>query len=464
MAPASRGGRRAPRDLRAFGPPREDALAIFLQGVEAAEPGSLVRRAIRLGIGGGAIIERIEVVFPGTLRVVAVGKAAVSMARAANEALPASAFTGPGIAVVHDECAAPVARFRVIASGHPVPDSRGEAAASEIEAYVSGARREDGLLLLLSGGGSALLPAPADGLTLEEKAAVTRLLLASGADIREINTVRKHLSRLKGGGLAAIAHPAATEALILSDVPGDDLSSIASGPTAPDPTTFEDARDVLERRGVWRDAPHAVRERIEKGLLGEVRDTPKPGAPVFARVRNRIVGSNSLSLDAAARKAVELGYEVEIASRALTGEARHAAKVLQVLATRRTGRRKGARRALLAGGETTVTVRGSGLGGRNQEVALAFAIEMERSSLAQRPSAPPWAFLSAGTDGRDGPTDAAGAIVDPGTIERGRKSGLDPVKALEENDAYRFLDASGDILRTGPTGTNVADLQVYVEG
>ncbi|HVR75943.1 MAG TPA: DUF4147 domain-containing protein [Planctomycetota bacterium] len=464
MAAASRGGRRVPRDSRASGPLREDALAIFLRGVEAAEPGNLVRHAIRIGIGGGAIIERIEVVFPGTLRVVAVGKAAVSMARAVNEALPASAFTGPGIAVVHDESAAPLERFRVLPAGHPVPDSRGEAGAREIEAYVSGARREDGLLLLLSGGGSALLPAPANGITLEEKAAVTRLLLASGADIREVNTVRKHLSRLKGGGLAAVAHPAATEAFILSDVLGDDLSSIASGPTAPDPTTFEDARAVLEHHGVWRNAPGAVRERIEKGLRGEVRETPKPGAPVFARVRNRILGSNSLSLDAAARKAVELGHEVEIASRALTGEARDAAKIISGLAARPSERVQGLRRALLAGGETTVTVRGSGLGGRNQEVALAFAMEMERSSLVERPSAAPWAFLSAGTDGRDGPTDAAGAIVDSGTLARGRKAGLDPARALEENDAYRFLDAAGDLLRTGPTGTNVADLQVYIEG
>jgi hydroxypyruvate reductase len=293
--------------------------------------------------------------------------------------------------------------------------------------------------------------------TLAEKVAVTDLLLRSGADIHELNTVRKHLSRLKGGGLAAAARPAAVEALILSDVIGDDPSTIASGLTAPDPTTFGDARAVLVRRGVWDRAPAAVRARIERGCRGEEPETPKPGDPIFARVANRIIGSNGLSLDAAAGKARDLGYGTAVASRALAGEAREAAASLlgRILDGPRAGETP---RAVLAGGETTVTIRGGGRGGRNQEMALAFALAAERSG--PRGS---WVFLSAGTDGRDGPTDAAGAVVDGSTLARGRRAGLDPRRALDDNDSYAFLDAAGALLRTGATGTNVADLQVFLE-
>ncbi|MBI4603214.1 MAG: DUF4147 domain-containing protein [Planctomycetes bacterium] len=447
-----------PGDLAAQ---RDDALAIFAAGLEAADPARAVRRSLRIGLGGGAVTARDEVVFPGRLRVVAVGKAACTMARAVAEMLPAEAFPGPGIAVVNDENALEVERFRVLRSGHPLPDERGAAASLEVERYVSGARREDGLLVLLSGGGSALLPAPAEGISLDEKTAVTRLLLRAGADIRELNTVRKHTSRLKGGGLAARAHPASVEALILSDVIGDDLSTIASGLTAPDPTTFQAAREVLERRGVWPHAPASVRGRIERGIRGEVPETPKPGAPIFGRVLNRIVSGNSLSLDAAARKAAELDYAVAIASRALVGEAREAALALGRALDEAEARAAGRARplALLAGGETTVTVRGRGTGGRNQELALAFALAMQ----ARGPRAS-WTLLSAGTDGRDGPTDAAGATVDAGTIARGVAAGLDPGRSLDDNDSYAFLDASGDLLRTGATGTNVADLQVLLVG
>ncbi len=440
---------------------RDDAISIFAAGVEAADPAAAVKRALRIGLGGGVIVARDEVLFPGTLRIIAVGKAACTMARAAIEVVPSSAFSGPGIAVVNDENATDMDRFHVLRSGHPLPDARGAAAASEVERYVSGARREDGLLLLVSGGGSALLPAPAEGLTLEEKVAVTSLLLRSGADIGEMNAVRKHLSRLKGGGLAARAYPASIESLILSDVLGDDLSTIASGLTAPDPTTFVATREILERRRIWSAIPAGARGRIERGERGEIPDTPKAGDPIFARVRNRIVGSNGLSLDAAARKAKDHGYEIEVASRALVGEARDAASFLARF-KHREGRGSSRApalppRAILAGGETTVTLRGHGRGGRNQELALAFALDAEDAGPGTA-----WAFLSAGTDGRDGPTDAAGAIVDPGTIARGRRAGIDPRRSLDENDSFAFLDVSGDLLRTGATGTNVADLQVLL--
>lgn len=432
---------------------RDDALSIFAAGVEAADPGRTVRRALRLGLGGGLVVCRDEILFPGKLHVLALGKAAVTMARAAADSLPPAAFGGPGLIIVNDENAAEVERFRVIPTGHPVPDARGAAAAREVEAYLAGASREDGLLVLISGGGSALLPAPAGGITLEEKAAVTSLLLGSGADIGEINTVRKHLSRLKGGGLAQCAYPAAVEALILSDVIGNDLGTIASGPTAPDATTFRDALAVLGRRRILDAVPASVRRRLEEGAAGGEPETPKPGDPVFGRVRNRILGSNEQSLEAAARRATELAYAVEQFPAPLCGEAREAGRLL---AARLEALQPGGRPvALLAGGETTVTLRGRGRGGRNQELALAFAIEAARCRRR-------FVLLSGGTDGRDGPTDAAGGVVDGSTLARMKSRGVDARERLEDNDSHTALEAAGDLLVTGPTGTNVADLQVLL--
>jgi hydroxypyruvate reductase len=441
---------------------RDDALTIFAAGVEAADPRNAVKKAIRLGLGGGVIVGRNEIAPPSTLRIVAVGKAACNMASAAMEVVSPAVFPGPGIAVVNEENAGEVERFRVLPTGHPLPDARGATAAREIEEYVSGARKNDGLLVLISGGGSALLPAPIAGLSLDETIAITKLLLKCGADIGEVNTVRKRLSRLKGGGLARLAYPQAVETLILSDVIGDDLSAIASGPTAADPTSFQMAREILDRHRIWKEIPAAARAHLERGRREE-GDAPRPSNKIFANVRNRIVGSNALSLNSAIRRATDLGYAVEIASRELTGEAREAAAFLSRLSRAKQsppdGKKPGAQRALLAGGETTVTLRGSGRGGRNQELALAFSIELERAG----PHAE-WVLLSAGTDGRDGPTDAAGAIVDSGTLERGKQAGLDPLQALANNDSYTFLEAAEDLLRTGATGTNVADLQVFLTG
>ena len=439
---------------------RDDALAIFAAGVEAANPRESVKKAIRLGLGGGVVIARKEITTPSTLRIVAIGKAACNMASAAMEVIPPTVFPGPGIAVVNEENAREVDRFHVLPTGHPLPDARGAAASKKIEEYVSGARKNDGLLVLISGGGSALLPAPIAGLSLEEKISITKLLLKCGADIREINTIRKRLSRLKGGGLARIAYPQAVETLILSDVIGDDLSSIASGPTAADPTSFRTANEILKRHGIWEDLPAAAREHLERGLREE-GEAPRTPDQIFSNVRNRIIGSNRLSLDTAVRQAADLGYSVEIASRELTGEAREAAAILSRQSREESShadsRKAGIPRALVAGGETTVTLRGEGRGGRNQELALAFSLEQQRAGPRTG-----WVLLSAGTDGRDGPTDAAGAIVDPGTLERGKRAGLDPRQALANNDSYTFLEATGDLLLTGPTSTNVADLQIFL--
>lgn len=433
---------------------REAARRIYLAGLAAADPAEAVRRAIEVGPGASATVAGERFAKPGSLRVVAVGKAAVAMARACLEVLPEGLARGPSLAIAHDEGAAAVPGCRLLLAGHPLPDERGARAALEVEDRVSRAGPDEALILLLSGGASALLPAPVPGLSLEDKAAATRRLLLAGADIGELNAVRKHLSRLKGGRLAEKAAPAAVEALIVSDVIGDDVSTIGSGPTAPDPTTYADALEALCRRGVLEEVPAAVRRILERGLRGEIPETPKPGAAFFRRVRNRVVAGSAASLERAKAEAERLGFRAEIVSRALSGEAREAGARCALWAAERL--RAGGPLALLAAGETTVTVRGSGLGGRNQELALAFALEAERLGLAGA-----WAFLSAGTDGRDGPTDAAGAIVDPGTLERGRRAGGDPEAALAENDAYRFFERSGDLFRTGPTGTNVADLQVF---
>lgn len=443
---------------------RDDARAIFLAGVAAADPCRGVIDAIRAGPNGGVIIAGEEYRAPGSLTIVAIGKASRTMAAAALEAVPSALVdTSRSAIVVNRENAAPLDPFTVFATGHPVPDEEGVRAARFVEEALSDATAREGVLVLLSGGGSALLPSPAEGVSLDDKRAVTELLLAGGAGIHEVNTVRKHLSRLKGGGLARAARPAALEVLVLSDVFDDDLSSIASGPTVPDPTRFADAIAVLRRYDLWDRTPPAVRTRLEAGADGRIPETPKADDPTFQRVRNTIIGSNLLSLEAARQKADSLGYAVEVIDGPLTGEAREAAGrfVRRLEDARVDSGESGVRgsaaslRALLAGGETTVTIRGEGKGGRNQEMALAVAMGAPKG-------VPAWVFLSGGTDGRDGPTDAAGGLVDPETLARGRRAGDDPQRALRENDSYVFLERSGGLLMTGATGTNVADLQVLL--
>ena len=280
----------------------------------------------------------------------------------------------------------------------------------------------------------------------------TQLLLDCGADIHEINCVRKHISAIKGGQLARLAYPATVLALILSDVIGDDLDVIGSGPTVPDRSTFADAKAIFEIYGIWEAAPAGVRRRIDS----HAAETPKPGNKIFDRVQNLIVGSNRLAVDAAAREARALGFHTLVLSTLLEGEAREVARVHAAIAReiRATGRPVRPPACVLSGGETTVTIRGKGLGGRNQEFALAAALDISGLEDA--------VILSAGTDGTDGPTDAAGAIVDGTTISRAEALGLDAASHLSNNDSYHFFERLGDLIKTGPTGTNVADVQVIV--
>ena len=412
-------------------------------GVAAADPVAATASAL------GELDLRAQAC--GRTAVLAVGKAAFGMTEAAAQILGDRLQPSDVLLVTHDEAVGP-ARFGPLRSGHPLPDARGFAAAREVERRAAALGADDLALVLISGGASALLPAPAPGIGLEEKLEVTRQLLRGGATIHELNAVRKHLSTTKGGGLLRQLRPARVVTLALSDVIDDDPSVIGSGPTAPDPSTFADAYAVLERCGVLRSCPASVRRRFEAGISGGLEETPKPGDPVFDAAIYRIVGGNRTSVRA---MAATCGAAVEIEPAPLEGEAR---EIGAALARRFAA---AAPSAYVAGGETTVTVRGGGSGGRSQELALAFALEAAKGPLADRDD---WVFLAAGTDGRDGPTDAAGGIVDASTVDRIRRAGVDPVAALDDNDSYRALDAGGALLRTGATGTNVADVVVFLVG
>jgi hydroxypyruvate reductase len=375
------------------------------------------------------------------------GKASGAMAAAAEE-IVGDRVAG-GFVVVKDGYGAPLVRVEIAEAGHPVPDARGLAASARLLEVARGAGEGDLVLFLVSGGGSALTPAPAPPITLAEKQELTRLLLASGATIGELNAVRKHLSLFKGGRLARAAWPARVLTLALSDVIGDRLDVIASGPTAPDPTTFGDALEVLARRGLSGRVPVSIARRLDAGRAGDIEETPKPGDPLFERVENVVIGNNALVTDAAMATARRLGFHADLATRELQGEARDVARDFVARA-----RRLAPPACLIAGGETTVTVRGQGKGGRCQEFALAAALELGPTDRVT--------ILAAGTDGTDGPTDATGAVVDAGTVGRGAAAGADARRALADNDAYGFLRASADLIVSGPTRTNLLDLYVAV--
>jgi len=386
------------------------------------------------------------------------GKASARMALGL-EALLGDRLAG-GVVVVKTGHGESLARIRLLEASHPVPDATSIEAAKALLALGDRADERTLFLGLTSGGGSALLCAPQAGLSLEDKQATTRLLLGCGASIREVNCVRKHLSAIKGGRLAAALAPGTVVNLILSDVIGDDLSAIASGITAPDPTFHAEALDLLARYNVLERIPAGVRQLLELGRQDAARETPKPGDPLFSRTHNLVIGSNHQAVLAAQAKAQELGYGTLVLTTRLEGEAREAGRFLMALAEDVRDRQLplGAPACLLCGGETTVTLRGSGKGGRNQELALAALAHFEREPERMRGIT----LLSAGTDGTDGPTDAAGAFACSGLLARARAQGLTASACLARNDAYPFFDQLGGLLRTGPTHTNVCDLQVVL--
>ena len=341
-------------------------------------------------------------------------------------------------------------------AGHPIPTEQGQRGVNRMFDLLKTIDETTLVIFLLSGGGSALLPMPLQGITLDEMRLVTNLLLKCGATINEINVVRKHVSRIKGGRLAVASYPATLLCLILSDVIGDPLSSIASGPTVPDPSTYSDAIQVLRRYGIWEETPQAIRLFLEEGLKGNHEESPKPGDPRFAKVRNIVLGNNAVALESAAKQAKEMGFNSLLLSSYVSGEARHVGTVFASIARELMVRDKPVSKpaAILAGGETTVTVTGTGRGGRNGELALnaAFGLAgLEGVALA-----------SFGTDGIDGLSDSAGAIVDGLTIERAKEMGLNPLDFLRNNDSHNFFKQLNDLIYTGPTGTNVNDVIIMV--
>lgn len=433
------------------------AKEIFAAGIAAADPFQAVNRVLRLEKDALCAGEAaLPLVAGAKVHLLAVGKAAGPMAAAAESIL--GEYLGEGLAVSKYDHLWPLRKVRLLHAGHPLPDANGLAATRAVEDLVTRADADDLVVCLLSGGASALLPAPAAGISLGEKLATTELLLGCGAGIQEINCVRKHLSTLKGGGLARLVAPRKLLTLVLSDVVGDPLDVIASGPTVADPTSFVEALAVIGRYQLLQRLPAAVRQRLEQGCAGHIPETPKPGESCFAGQVVQLVGSNAQSLTAAAAAAARLGYTPLVLTSSLTGETREVAAVHAAIARElvASGQPLPPPVCLLSGGETTVTLRGSGRGGRNQEFALAAALGIAKLADV--------VILSGGTDGTDGPTDAAGAIVDGSTLQRARQLGLDPDRHLQQNDAYPFFAALGDLLITGPTNTNVMDLQLILAG
>jgi len=385
--------------------------------------------------------------------VVGAGKATASMARAVEQRL--GRWLHSGFVVVKHGHGLPTKRIVVAEAGHPVPNRSGQWAAARLCAMAEELGRRDLLIMLLSGGASSLLPAPVTGITLADKQRTTENLLRCGATIQEINTVRKHLSRIKGGRLAEMT-AATIVTLILSDVLGDDLSAIASGPTVPDPTTYQDAVAILKRYRIWQAAPQRVRQHLNYGCQGFASETPKPGSSLFRRVHHHIVGNNATAVTAVTNAAREAGLRTLVHTLALTGEAREAGKQFGVMARNIAREGKPLQRpcCVLAGGETTVTVSGKGKGGRAQEFVVAAALEI--AGLAKV-----W-VVAIGTDGTDGPTDAAGAVVDGDTVARAQRLSVDLKGALKRHNTYPALKRLHQLIVTGPTGTNVNDLYLLI--
>ncbi len=426
---------------------RNDVLEILEEGLRAADPKKSVQEALE-EISGE--IETAERVF-----VIGFGKAVSSMAEACEEEIGERIFDG-AIIIPENVDARGLRKIRVFRGTHPTPSEASVESTRRLVSSCQGLTRRDLVICLISGGGSSLLTLPAEGVKLEDKKMATDILLKSGAEIKEINTVRKHLSSVKGGQLINLLKPAKVVSLILSDIVGDPVEYIASGPTSPDPSTFKDAYNIILKYGLMGKLPGSVVERIEKGMRGEVPETPKPGDEIFNNVKNIIVSNNMKSLTAMGRKAVELGYNTLVLTSFAEGEAREVGRflcaIIKQIAAYDLPVKKPA--CLVVGGETTVTVKGRGKGGRNQELTI--------SVLTSCGGLRNFVFASIGSDGIDGYTDAAGAIADFSTLEDACSKGLNPEAFLEDNDSYNFFKQTGDLIFTGPTGTNVNDFTLAV--
>jgi hydroxypyruvate reductase len=434
---------------------RSDAMAIFDRALKAVDPVEAVKRHVKLEGEDLTVNEnRYSLGDYGHIYVIGGGKAGASMGSAV-ETILGERIT-KGIINVKYGHLSELKRIKLNEVGHPIPDEKGVSGTEEIIGLLEHLGEKDLVICLISGGGSALLPSPVEGITLQDKQEMTNLLLECGATINEINAIRKHISKLKGGGLARLAYPSTLIALMLSDVVGDPLDVIASGPTVPDMSTFGDCLAILKKYHLSERSPKSIHDRIQRGIRGEIEETPKPGNPIFEKTQNVIIGSNIIAVKAAGQEARQLGYTPLILSTFIEGETREVAKVHTAIAKEivRTNHPVDPPACIISGGETTVTIRGKGLGGRNQEFVLASSIDIQG-----------WrdvVILSGGTDGTDGPTDAAGAIADGDTIRRGQELGSDAIACLDNNDSYHFFENLGDLIMTGPTNTNVMDLRLIL--
>lgn len=436
---------------------RQDAIDIFYAGLQAVDPIDSIKRTCSLN---GTIFSIKDMQYDLAnyrhIYIIGAGKASAAMASAIEDILRER--ISRGIINVKYGHLTNLEHIELVEAGHPVPDENGLRGTEAILNLAETAGKDDMVICLISGGGSALSPAPAKGLTLTDKQETIRHLLSCGATIHEINTIRKHISRIKGGRLARACYPATVVSLILSDVVGDDLDIIASGPTVPDPGSFQDCMDIVAKYELVSVLPNPVMHHIQNGIEGKLAATPKPGAIEFQNVQNVIIGNNFQTLEAAARHAEQLGYNTLILSSMFEGETKdvaffHASIIKEIV---KSNHPVASPACILSGGETTVTLSGNGLGGRNQEFALASVLYLEGIDN--------FVLLSAGTDGTDGPTDAAGAIIDDETLDRAKTNRIEPREYLIQNDSYHFFQRLGDLFITGPTQTNVMDLRVILVG
>lgn len=438
---------------------REDARDIFLTAVKAANPREALKKIVRLVSEDRGLKIKIgprSYPLPSYrgIYVVGAGKASAAMAQTLEDIL--GEWIIQGLICVKYGHGVPLRRIKVLEADHPIPDPAGLQATEEMVALLDRLTEEDLVIFLISGGGSALLIQPYPDITLSDKQGLTQLLLNCGATINEINILRKHISQVKGGKLARIAYPATMVSLVLSDVIGDRLDIIASGPTVPDTSTFADCMRIIDKYRLKAKIPSSIIHFLEKGLQGDIEETPKPGDPIFSSSQNIVIGSNISAIKAASLRAKALGYRPLILSSVIHGETRevalvHAAIAKEVLYSGNPVKRPA---CLISGGETTVTVSGKGKGGRNQEFVLATILELAESDEIT--------VLSGGTDGTDGPTEAAGAIADHHTLNRAQALGLEPSTYLDNNDSYHFFQALNDLLITGSTGTNVMDIRIIL--
>jgi glycerate-2-kinase len=435
---------------------RRDALNILVSALDAVDPKQAIYNKVKVE-GEKLIVDGKTYDLNRFYRIYLIGggKAGGPMAEAIESLLGNRLTSGVVNILQGTEAKYHVEKVKLVGASHPVPNQKGAQGVSEMLSMVTGLTDKDLVIVIISGGGSALMPSPAEGISLDDLQAITGRLLKKGATINDLNAVRKHLDSFKGGQLAKRCQPAEVLSLILSDVVGDPLDTIASGPTAPDSTTWEDAKSILERYEAWVDAPESIRRRIEKGLAGELSDTPKTDDPAFSKTHNVLVANNSYAAEAAAKKAAKLGYNAMILSTMVEGEARQVGSVYAGIAREidSRGRPVHSPAAIIIGGETTVDVKGSGKGGRNQELAL---------SSAKRITGTRCLIASLATDGLDGPTDSAGALVDGFTLDRISRLNLSIDAALKKNDAYPIFEKISDHLITGPTGTNVNDLTLIL--